>query len=288
MGVARHWMRGGAVAALLFGVAQFAAAQTAISDQPVFAPNFVDPQHHVEKPDLGNIRTIRFLTTDDYPPFDFMGPDGSLIGFNVDLARAICDELAIACSVQARAFDTLVPALRADAGDAILASLAITAKTRAEVDFSTPTMKTPARFAARLAAGPGSVLLPETVGRQIIGVQNATAHAAYLKAFFPNATVKTYTDPESLRVALKGGAIDLMFADGIATALWLNGTEASRCCAFVGGPFTESRYFGEGSGIAVRKSQPVLKQALDYALSRLAARGVTADLYLKYFPISPY
>ena len=261
--------------------------QGAAADRAVFVPRFVDPQHHTEKPDPASLHAIRFLTTDDDPPFNFLGPDGSLVGYDVDLARAICDELAVACSIQARPWETLVPALHDRAGDAVAASLAITAKARAEVAFTVPVMKAPARFAARAGSAPASVT-PETLGGQKVGVQAGTAHAAYLAAFFPDAAVKTFADPDSLRTALRTGEVDLIFADGIATALWLNGTAAAGCCAFAGGPFTESRYFGEGSGIAVRLGDPALRQALDYALERLAARGVTGDLYLKYFPVGPY
>lgn len=271
---------------LLFALAVPAGGRAA-QPEPVFVPGFVDPQHHVDKPDLGAARTIRFLTTDDDPPFSFAPSAGSLAGYNVDLVRAVCDDLRLACTIQARAWDGLVGALDAGNGDAIAASLAMSAKTRAAVDFTVPTMRTPARFAARPGLSLAGVL-PGTVGGLTVGVQAGTAHAAYLSAFFPAAAVKGFTDPQSLRAALKAGRIDLMFADGIATGLWLNGTEAAGCCTFAGGPFTESRYFGEGSGIAVRKGDAALKSALDYSLSRLAARGVLADLYLKYFPIGPY
>ncbi|WP_245504273.1 transporter substrate-binding domain-containing protein [Lichenihabitans psoromatis] len=257
------------------------------SDGLVVVPSFVDPQHHIEKPSMDPAQTIRFLTSDDYPPFNFTAPDGSLAGFNIDLAHAVCDELKVTCTIQARGWETLVPALDAHAGDAVVASIAITAKTRETVDFSMPVTRTPARFAGRTGHVPTSVL-PETVGSLRIGVQTATAHAAYLAAFFPLANVKTFTDPDSLRAALKVGEIDLMFADGVSTALWLNGTAASGCCTFAGGAFTESRYFGEGSGIAVRKGDAPLRQALDYALERLSQRGVIGDLYLKYFPIGYY
>jgi polar amino acid transport system substrate-binding protein len=272
---------------MLLGVLAVMPALSFAADTPVFVPSFIDPQHHIEKPDLVGFRILHFLTSDDYPPFNFAAPDGSLTGFNVDLARAVCEELKIACSIQARSWDTLVPALLDNAGDAIVASLAITEKSREQIDFTVPTMKTPARFAARSGLAPADVL-PETVGSRKIGVQVGTAHAAYLAAFFPRATVKTFTDPDSLRAALKMGDIDLMFADGIATALWLNGTGAANCCVFAGGPFTESRYFGEGSGIALRKGDVVLQQAFDYALENLTARGVMADLYLKYFPVGFY
>lgn len=271
----------------------FCVAATALAATPVlaqsapFVPTFVDPQHHVDKPDLGAIRSLRLLTSDDYPPFNFAAPDGTLTGFNVDLAREICALLEVACSIQVRAFDTLVPALLANAGNAVIASLAISDPAKAEVAFSIPTMKTPARFAGRSGALP-PVILPEAMAGVKVGVQAGTAHEAYLRRFFPKVAVTRFNDPESLRAALKAGGIDLLFADGIATSLWLNGTAAARCCRFAGGPFTESRYFGEGSGIAVRKGDVALKQALDYALAKLSAEGVIGDLYLKYFPVGFY
>lgn len=273
--------------AVLCAAALAAAAGPVAAQSPPFVPTFVDPQHHVDKPDLGAIRSLRLLTSDDYPPFNFTAPDGTLTGFNVDLARAICDLLEVACSIQTRAFDTLLPALLANAGDAVVASLAITDPAKAEMAFSLPTMKTPARFAGRNGAVP-AVVLPEALTGVKVGVQAGTAHEAYLRSYFPSVVVTRFNDPESLRAALKAGSIDLLFADGIATSLWLNGTVAARCCRFAGGPFTESRYFGEGSGIAVRKADVALKQALDYALQKLSAEGVTGDLYLKHFPVGFY
>eukprot|EP01036_Dinobryon_divergens_P012434 gene12433-biopygen11049 len=82
--------------------------------------SFWDPKRRPEKPDLRQIVQIRFLTADDFPPFNFAGPDGMPMGFNIDLARAICEELALACTIQARRFDTLVDALIATDGDAVI------------------------------------------------------------------------------------------------------------------------------------------------------------------------
>ena len=268
---------------VLLGLLLAGPAQAATD---VVVPGFVDPGHQTEKPDISGLRVIRFVTTDDYPPFNFTAADGSPAGYNVDLVRAICDELRVPCSIQVRGWEALLPALQGNAADAVAASLAISARTRAEVELSGPTMKTPARFAARLGTTPGT--LPDTIGRAVVGVQSGTAHEAYLRAYFPAATLKLYPDPDSLRTALKTGAVDLVFADGIATALWLNGTAAARCCGFVGGPFTEDRFFGAGSGIAVRKGDLTLKHAFDFALERLSAKGTLADLYLKYFPVGFY
>lgn len=250
-------------------------------------PSFWDPQRRIEKPDTGSLRVIRFVTEDDYPPFDFIGPDGGLTGFNVDLARAVCDELQVSCTVQARRWDTMADALASGEADAAIASQAITPRARERLDFTAPYYRTPARFIARHDAAPAEAT-PEGLAGRTVGVVSHSAHEAYLRTFFPRTQPRVYDTLASLRSALKRHEIEFAFADGIASAIWLSGTDSADCCAFRGGPFTESRFFGEGVGIALRKDNIALRRALDYALKRLSERGVYADLYLKYFPIGFY
>jgi polar amino acid transport system substrate-binding protein len=264
-----------------------AMASVAQSDESVFLPNFWDPQHRLEKPDLGGIHSLRFLTEDDYPPFNFTAPDGTLAGFNIDLSRAICEELKVTCTVQARRWDTLIDSLNDGHGDALIASLAINHETRTKLDFTTPYYKTPARFVVR-SASDITDFSPDGLAGKTIGVEARSAHEAYLKIFFPKSALKTFETPVSLRAALKKGDIDALFGDAVTLSQWLNGTDAQNCCAFRGGAFTEARFFGEGVGIAVKKGNATLRRALDYALAALAEKGVYADLYLKYFPIGIY
>jgi polar amino acid transport system substrate-binding protein len=99
---------------------------------------------------------------------------------------------------------------------------------------------------------------------------------------------KTFDTRTALRAALRRGEIDGLFDDAISSSFWLAGTDSHECCVFRGGPYTESRFFGEGVGIAVKKGNRQLREALDYALSLLAAKGIYTDLYLKYFPIGFY
>jgi len=110
------------------------------------APSFWDPGLHLERPDLSGVRAIRFLTDDDYPPLNFALADGSLSGFNVDIARAICEELLIGCTIQARRWDTLIDSLETGKGDAVIASIAMSAAARARIDFTQPYYQTPARL----------------------------------------------------------------------------------------------------------------------------------------------
>lgn len=275
------------IALLLVALGLPIPAQAAPPPPDVFVPNLWDPASPPPKHDPSALKPLLIVTGQDDPPFAFTLPDGTPAGFDVDLARALCDELKVSCTVQARRWDTILPAIAAGAGDAAVASLAITEANLRAADFTSPYYRTPARFVAPLAAKIGEVL-PETVKGKRIGVQSGTAHEAYLKAFFPAATLVPYGSETELRTALGSGKVDLVFGDGIGLAGWLNGPVGGACCTFAGGPFTETRYFGEGAGIAVQRGRQPLRVALDYALWKLAQDGTYADLWLKYFPISPY
>ena len=271
----------------LWAAIALCAASLAMAADGAPIPNFWDPQHRVDRPETSSIRVIRFVTEDDYPPFGFALPDGSLSGFNVDLARALCEELRVQCTVQARRWDTMFETIEQSRADAAIASIAMTPANRARVDFTAPYYKTPARFVARAAVALPDAS-PEAQAGKTVGVVARSAHEAYLRAFFPRVTVRPYDNALALRSALKRNEVEIAFGDGVAFALWLNGTDASGCCAFRGGPYTESRFFGEGVGIALRRDNLAVKRALDYALKRVAERGVYADLYLKYFPVGFY
>jgi polar amino acid transport system substrate-binding protein len=265
----------------------FAAAEVAGGDPAVRVPGFWDPRRRPERPDLARISVIRFLTEVDYPPFNFAGPDGNPQGFNVDLARIMCEELKLGCTIQMRRFETLVAALNANQGDAAIASIAATAAMRAKVDFTDPYYRTPARFAARRDS-PIQEVLPERLEGKKVAVVAGSAHEAYLRALFTEVEVRPYPSTELSRAALRRGEVDLLFGDAISLAFWLNGTDSEDCCAFRGGPYIDSRYFGEGIGIAVRKGNETMRMALNWALFRVWEQGRFTDLWLRYFPISPF
>jgi polar amino acid transport system substrate-binding protein len=275
-------------AAGLLDSAPRASAQDGLA-LPVGAgvPGFWDPRRRPERPDLSRIQSIRFLTELDYPPFNYAGPEGNPTGFNIDLARQLCDEINTSCTIQARRFDLLLDALDDNRGDAVIASIAITPATRRRVDFTDPYYRTPARFVAR-ADNPMRDVLPELVEGKKIAVVAGTAHEAFLKEMFTAAEVRAYANAEAAREALRNQDVDLLFGDGVTLAFWINGSESAGCCAFRGGPFLESRYFGEGVGIAVRRGNDLLRQALNWALFRQWEKGAFTDLWLRYFPISPF
>src|SRR4051794_17448513 len=194
-----------------------AAAQPAAppaAQAPVAVPGFWDPRRRPERPDISRITQVRFLTEFDYPPFNYAAPDGNPAGFNVELARLICEELKVQCTIQLRRFDTLLQALAENRADAVIASLAVTPETRQRVDFSDPYYRAPARFVARRDTTLREVVPEGTEGKKI-AVVAGTAHEAYLKSFFTEAELKTYPNMEAAREGLRKSEVDLLFGDGI-------------------------------------------------------------------------
>lgn len=268
--------------------AQTASPPAAQAGASVVVPGFWDPKRRPERPDVTRLPTqIRFVTTDDYPPFSFRDAAGQPSGFNVDIARAICNEFAIPCTLQVLPFDEVVKALEEGRADAAIAGIAITPATRQTVDFTDRYFRSPARFAARRGSDM-TTITPDGVASRKVAVVAGTAHEAFLRDLFAETTIRSFPTPEAAREALQKGEVDLVFGDGVQLALWLNGTSSNNCCAFVGGPFTESLYFGEGMGIAVKRGNDALRQSLNYALTQLWEEGVYTDLYLRWFPISVY
>ncbi len=265
----------------------FAAFALPAFGQGVAIPNFWDPRARQDRPDLAGLRPVRFLTDEDFPPLHFAGPDRAPTGFSVELARAACERLAISCTIQARRFDTLLDALADGRGDVIAAAVPITAELRSRFITTLPYFRFPARFVARIDRHQPAPTLAALAGRSV-GVVEGTAHEAYLKAFFPGASARGFRDLTEAQSALRRGEIDFVFGDGLGLALWIGGVDAGGCCAFVGGPYLESRFFGEGIGFVFRREDDLLRRAFDYALQRLWDEGKYAEIYLRFFPISPF
>ena len=226
---------------------------------------------------------LRFLTTPDYPPFNYLDEDGVLTGFHVDLARAICLDLGIPCDVVARPWEELLPALARRQGDAVIAGHLVSARAMVSVEFTDRYFFTPGRFVGR-RSGPQPDITPGGLAGAKIAVAKGTTHEAYLRTFFLDSAIQVFETQELARDALMGGAVDLLFDDGISLVLWINGEASKACCDLRGGPYLEPKFFGDGIAMAVMKNDLALRADLNAALRRLRASGRFEELVLRYFP----
>jgi polar amino acid transport system substrate-binding protein len=268
------------LAGLLLALAPAAVVAQEASPLPRFR---VAPLEPTPAP-AGPSRVVRFLTASEFPPFQFVGADGNPVGLNVDLARAICARLNFRCTIQALPWDDLPAAVESGRADALIAGMKPTAVLREKLDLTRPYFRLPARFVAMRESGI-SEISPGSLAGKKVAVVRGTAHEAFLKAFFPEAEPLAEQDAAAARAALREKRADLLFGDGVSLSLWIGGTESAECCSFVGGAYPESRFFGEGMVIAVKKGEVRLRQQLDRALDEIENTGTLSDLYLRWFPI---
>lgn len=270
------------VAGVLSASAQGVNPTSDARREPV-VPNFWDPKARATRPPPGAVGAIRFVTTDDFPPFNFLDANGRLTGFNVDLARAICDKLSVPCTIQARPWDDLVDSVAEGRADAEIGGIAITPATRERLAFSDVYLRVPARFAVR--RGPTDLEVSAAgLRNRTVAVVGNSAQEAYLKAFFPAAKIAPFASVEEAEAALKKGEADLYFGDALQLSFWLESEAAGECCAFAGGPYLESRFFGLGFAIGVAPKSADLRHALNSALETVYSSGTYSELYLRYFP----
>jgi len=278
-----------ALRSIVLVLAAAAIMSTAHATEQPPAPMFWDVKERLPKPDLSAVSRVRFLTTTDFPPFNYLDRDGRLTGFHVDLIRAICEELKIAdkCEIQAMPWEQLGDALERGRGEAIVAGLAITEESRVKYAFSRPYLQFPGRFMMPKTSAATEPMYQKVAGERI-GVIAGSGHEQMLREYFPGAKVVTYSRQEWMYADLKAGKIAGAFGDGMRFAFWLAGSEAGGCCRFAGGPYMAPEYLGPGLAIATKVDDPTLASAFDYALQQMALNGRFTELYLRYFPVSFY
>lgn len=250
-------------------------------------PVLWDAKERLPKPDLSALPRLRFLTTTDFPPFNFLDVAGRLSGFHIDLARAICAELDIAekCQIQALPWGELEGALQKGEGEAIIAGIAATSESRSKYAFSRSYLQFPARFIMLKTKAFAEPIFDRLRSKRI-GVVSGSAHERMLRDYFSTVQVVPFEKPEALYSDLKAGKIDAAFGDGMRFAFWLGGSDAASCCRFAGGPYLAPEYLGSGMAIATRAGDPALAAAFDYALQEISVKGTFAEFYLRYFPVS--
>jgi len=252
-------------------------------------PNYWDEKARQPRPDISAFERIRFLTTIDFPPFSFLDDAGRLTGFNAELARAICRELDIIprCQIQGLPWDELDEAMANGQGEALIAGTSVSAQTRETYAFTRPYLRFPARFVVARNGRLTEPLHHSLTGIRV-GVVAGSAHEAMLRRYFSNARPVTYARLEWLYRDLRENKLDAAFGDGMRLSFWLAGTDSLACCTFAGGPYFAPEFLGDGLAIAVRHKDGALADAFDHALREIAVKGIYAELYLKYFPVSFY
>lgn len=232
-------------------------------------------------------KTVRFGVEGAYPPFSWTESSGEIKGFDIDLANALCAQMKVKCELVAQDWDGMIPALLARKYDAIIAAMSITDERRKKVDFTEKYARIPNRFVAM--KGALLDLTPEGMAGKRIGVQRATTHDKYLTDNFGSAvTIVRYGNADEAYLDLKSGRVLAVLADASAIDQGLLSKEGGDKFEYIGPSLTDRQWFGDGMGIAVRKTDMDLKTKLDEAIKTLRANGKYQEINKKYFQYDIY
>jgi len=221
-----------------------------------------------------------------YPPFSEISTSGEIIGFDIDIANALCAEIGKSCAMVQSEWDGIIPALLEGKCDAIIASMTITEERKQRVDFTDKYYNSPGRFLAK--EGAGLTDSPEGLAGKVIGLQRGTIYQDYMEGEMPNVELKLYGTQDEVYLDLVAGRIDAAFADSIAMSDGFLKTDQGKGYAFFGRDYNEEKYFGIGAGIAVRKGEEDLRDSFTKAIHTIRDNGTYKSINDKYFDVDIY
>ncbi|RVB76386.1 MULTISPECIES: ABC transporter substrate-binding protein [unclassified Mesorhizobium] len=227
---------------------------------------------------------LKIATEGAYPPFNTITADGKLVGFDIDIAEALCAQMKVECELVTQDWDGMIPALQARKFDAIVASMSITEERKKQVSFTNKYYTTPLSLVALkdsdIASTEPAALAGKTVGAQASTTQADYAQDVYGKA---GAEAKLYPTQEEAVADLMNGRLDAVLSDKFVLMDWMK-KSSDGCCKMVGdvkGTETEA-------GIAVRQEDNALREKLNAAIDAIVADGTYKKIQAKYFDFDIY
>ena len=223
---------------------------------------------------------VRIGTEGAYPPFNQIDEKGNLIGFDIDIARALCDKMKAECVFVTQDWDGIIPGLLARKYDAIVASMSVTDERKRAVAFTDRYYSNKLRFVAKK----GSDFDPAALKGNAIGAQRATVSAIYLEDNLKDdVDIKLYDTQENAYLDLASGRTDAVLADMLVSYDWLKSDEG-KGFEFYGEPIN----IDDQIAIALRKDDAELLNRLNEAIAAIREDGTYEKINAKYFPFSIY
>ncbi|ALP62347.1 MULTISPECIES: ABC transporter substrate-binding protein [Paraburkholderia] len=233
-------------------------------------------------------KTVRIGVDASYPPFESVAPSGQMVGFDVDLTRALCAKMNVKCVWIAQDLDGIIPALKGKKFDIIVSSLTVTDKRREQIDFSDRLFDAPARMIAKK----GSPLLPtvESLKGKHVGVEQGSTQEAYANAYWEpkGVTIVPYPNQDQVYADLATGRLDAALQDELQADAGFLKTPRGKDFAWAGPEVKDPKTLGEGTAIGVRKEDGELKAKLNKALAELHQDGTFTKLEKQYFDVDIY
>ncbi len=222
-------------------------------------------------------KTIKVATEPAFPPFESKGSGNELVGFDIDLIKAVGQAAGLTVEFQSLPFDGMIPALRANTVDVAVSAMTITPERAQTISFSRPYFK--AGLAIAVRQDNATITNLDSLKGKNIAAQIGTTGAKKAKSI-SGAQVREFDSAPLALQELVNGNVDAVINDAPVTLEALNSGNI-KGLKVVGQLITEEYY-----GIALPKNSPNLN-AINTGLAKIISDGTYAQIYKKWFGAEP-
>ncbi len=248
-----------------------------------------------------NAGSIKIGTEGAYPPWNSKDASGNLIGFEVELANALCEIMKHNCTIVEQDWDGMIPALTSKKFDAIMAGMSITDERKKTINFSQGYADEVASLAVMKGSSLENLDTPEGINLSIGGsevtkalktltgalagktvcVQTATIHQNFLDSGdVGKVKVRTYKTQDEVNLDLTSGRCDAALAAAVS---FTDYAEKSGKAVVLTGPTFSGGAFGNGVGVGIRKGDSKLLNDFNAAIDKARDDGTISKLAIKWF-----
>ncbi|WP_096189589.1 transporter substrate-binding domain-containing protein [Evansella halocellulosilytica] len=213
-----------------------------------------------------------YALSGEYRPFSFVDENGELTGFDVEIGLAIAEELGVEGEPYQISFSGIIPGLQDDRYDAIIGSMGITDERKESVDFSDPYYVSGAQLYVRPDSDISSI---DDVDEDTnVAVALATTYEEMIQDY--TSDVSTYDSDVVALQSLAQGRHDAVVTDRLVGLININEQDLE---LEMTGDLIDTEYMG----IAVKKENETLLEAVNEALQAIKDNGKYLEISEKYF-----
>ncbi len=230
--------------------------------------------------------TLKVGSEGAYPPYNFVKADGTVAGFEIDIANALCEELKAKCQIIVQDWDGMIPALQSGKLDVVISSMSITPARKEQVDFSNKYYNPAAAIAVPKDSDIKGTAKEDLAGKTV-GVQSSTVHAVFSEQTYSDSTINNYGSSDEARMDMVAGRVDAVNDNIVSLIDWLKTPEGA-CCKLVGPVKANLEIHGPGVGVAIKKGREELVEKFNTAILAIRDNGKYKEINDKYFDFDIY
>lgn len=216
---------------------------------------------------------IKFGTEGTYAPYTYHDQSGKLVGFDVDIARAVAEKIGVKPEFVEGRWDGLIAGLSAKRYDAVINQVGITEERKVKFDFSKPYIGSKAVLVVR-DDNSSIKSFADLKGQK--SAQSLTSNYSKLATKYGAEIVPTDGFNQSLDLVLSGRAAATL-NDNLSFLDFKKHKPDAKVKVVAADTNTED------SAILIRKDQPALVAALNKALDEIKADGTYKTISVRYF-----